>query len=310
MAYDFAAGCIGGCAGVIVGHPLDTVKVRLQTQDFKNPVYRGAWHCFKTILKNESVKGLYKGVTSPLAGVGLINAVVFGTYGIVQRYYDGGNLYSQFIAGAAAGLLQSLICSPMELAKIRLQVEKGKSKCGSLDCLIKIWQKQRIRGMYKGFSMTALRDTPAYGVYFFTYELLTGGKHVSTLMMMFSGGVAGMASWLAVYPSDVIKSRLQSDGMNGPSRYKNSLHCLRLSIQEEGGYSFLTRGLFSTCVRAFPVNAVTFTVVTWLLRFAELIPTYDKQPLQQPQQQYKLINHISFKELFTNSIHLFEDGAV
>lgn len=120
------------------------------------------------------VKGLYKGVTSPLAGVGVINAVVFGTYGNVQRYYEGGNLLSQFIAGAAAGLLQSFICSPMELAKIRLQVEKGKSKLGSLDCLIKIWKKQRIRGIYKGFSMTAIRDTPAFGVYFFTYEFLTG----------------------------------------------------------------------------------------------------------------------------------------
>lgn len=44
-----------GCAGLIVGHPFDTVKVRLQTQSVAKPVYRGTIHCFTTIVKAESV---------------------------------------------------------------------------------------------------------------------------------------------------------------------------------------------------------------------------------------------------------------
>ncbi|TMW43463.1 hypothetical protein DOY81_011456 [Sarcophaga bullata] len=57
MALDFVAGLIGGCAGVLVGHPLDTVKVHLQTQDPKHPKYRGTFHCMSTIEKQEKIVG-------------------------------------------------------------------------------------------------------------------------------------------------------------------------------------------------------------------------------------------------------------
>lgn len=63
---DFSAGWLGGMAGVLVGHPFDTVKARLQTQQSKNGHnngngnYRGTFHCFAQIVKKESAFGLYK----------------------------------------------------------------------------------------------------------------------------------------------------------------------------------------------------------------------------------------------------------
>lgn len=39
----------------MVGYPLDTVKVHMQTQDSRNPKYRGTWDCLRTILAKESV---------------------------------------------------------------------------------------------------------------------------------------------------------------------------------------------------------------------------------------------------------------
>lgn len=59
--YDFINDFYSGAAGVLAGHPLDTVKVRLQTQCASNPTYRGTVHCFTTIAKAEKVQGLYKG---------------------------------------------------------------------------------------------------------------------------------------------------------------------------------------------------------------------------------------------------------
>lgn len=53
---------------MIVGHPFDTVKVNLQTQDPKNLKYKGTFDCFKSIIAKESVRGLYKGMASPMAG--------------------------------------------------------------------------------------------------------------------------------------------------------------------------------------------------------------------------------------------------
>jgi hypothetical protein len=51
------------------GHPLDTIKVRLQTQSN----YRGAMDCFLKVVKNEGVHSLYRGIGSPLASLTILN---------------------------------------------------------------------------------------------------------------------------------------------------------------------------------------------------------------------------------------------
>jgi solute carrier family 25 carnitine/acylcarnitine transporter 20/29 len=54
---DFVAGLCGGVAGLVVGHPFDTIKARLQTQGVGgSPIrYHGAIHCFTDIVKTEGV---------------------------------------------------------------------------------------------------------------------------------------------------------------------------------------------------------------------------------------------------------------
>lgn len=56
------SGTIGGIAVCLVGHPFDTLKVRLQTQPVDRPVYKGLTDCFVKTMKWEGVGGLYKGV--------------------------------------------------------------------------------------------------------------------------------------------------------------------------------------------------------------------------------------------------------
>lgn len=80
------------------------------------------------------VRGLYKGVTSPLAGVSLVNALVFGVYGNAQRHLDN-SLSAHALAGGAAGAVQSVACSPVELAKTRLQLQGNSQYSGPVDCL-------------------------------------------------------------------------------------------------------------------------------------------------------------------------------
>uniref|UniRef100_A0A674ISC0 Uncharacterized protein n=1 Tax=Terrapene triunguis TaxID=2587831 RepID=A0A674ISC0_9SAUR len=87
MALDFLAGCVGGAAGVLVGHPFDTVKVRLQVQSVEKPLYRGTYHCFQSIIKHESAFGLYKGIGSPMMGLTFINALVSNTSTIIESAF-------------------------------------------------------------------------------------------------------------------------------------------------------------------------------------------------------------------------------
>lgn len=54
VAQDLIAGTVGGWAQVIVGQPLDTIKVRLQTQP-SPPIYKNATDCFRQLVKQEGV---------------------------------------------------------------------------------------------------------------------------------------------------------------------------------------------------------------------------------------------------------------
>lgn len=148
-----------------MGHPFDTIKVHLQTQDYKNPLYRGTYDCLKKIIQKESVSGLYRGLSSPIASISVLNAIVFGVYGNVQRRTnDPESLLAHFCAGSAAGLTQSIICSPMELVKSRLQIQNDipnavKHK-NPWSCLAHIWKNEGRRGVFKGLGITAFRDVP------------------------------------------------------------------------------------------------------------------------------------------------------
>jgi len=285
---EFLSGLLGGCAGVLVGHPFDTVKVKLQTQDYRNPLYKGTLDCFKQTINHDGVKGLYRGMASPLVGVGGINAVIFGVQKYTNRLFTNQDaLSSHFMSGTIAGVTQSFICSPVELTKTRLQVQAdqgGPARYkGSLDCLKQICRTDGIRGVFRGQLCTIYREAPAFGAYFVSFEMysriLSGVRtsdQASSLAIFLAGGFAGMTSWAISYPVDVIKSRIQSDGAFGPARYSGIMDCARQSVKEEG-LGVFARGLNSALIRAFPTNAATFFVVSYATKvFMELEDEMEK----------------------------------
>lgn len=99
-------------------------------------------------------------------------------------------------------------------------------------------------------------------------------ENPSAFYTLMAGGIAGTFSWLISFPIDVVKSRLQVDGIDGKARYKNALDCVRISYKEEG-LAFLTRGLTSTLMRAFPMNAVCFLVVSYVMKFFQNSPNIE-----------------------------------
>ncbi|KMY89488.1 mitochondrial basic amino acids transporter isoform X1 [Drosophila simulans] len=272
MVVDFVAGLLGGAAGVLVGHPFDTVKVHLQTDDPRNPKYKGTFHCFRTILQRDSFRGLYRGISSPMGGIGLVNAIVFGVYGNVQRLSDDPNsLTSHFFAGSIAGVAQGFVCAPMELAKTRLQlstqVNSGIKFTGPIHCLKYIVKTEGIRGAFKGLTATILRDIPGFASYFVSFEYLM--RQVETpgvAYTLMAGGCAGMSSWLACYPIDVVKTHMQADALGANAKYNGFIDCAMKGFRNEGP-QFFFRGLNSTLIRAFPMNAACFFVVSWVLDF-------------------------------------------
>ncbi|KDO17215.1 hypothetical protein SPRG_17366, partial [Saprolegnia parasitica CBS 223.65] len=79
IAKDLNAGTVGGVAGIVAGHPLDTIKVRLQTQCHTSS--HGISSSIRAIAASEGFRGFYKGMLSPILSNAPINAVVFAVYG-------------------------------------------------------------------------------------------------------------------------------------------------------------------------------------------------------------------------------------
>jgi solute carrier family 25 (mitochondrial carnitine/acylcarnitine transporter), member 20/29 len=84
-------------------------------------------------------------------------------------------------------------------------------------------------------------------------------KDISSLKVAFYGGLAGEALWIASYPFDVVKSKMQSDGFGEKQKFKNMRDCFRQTWVREGMGGFW-KGIGPTLLRAMPVSAGTFAV--------------------------------------------------
>ncbi|XP_060691334.1 protein kinase, cAMP-dependent, regulatory, type II, alpha A isoform X2 [Hemiscyllium ocellatum] len=186
---NFFAGGFGGMCLVFTGHPLDTIKVRLQTQPKplpgQAPMFKGTIDCFYKTLVREGVRGLYKGMAAPIIGVAPMFAVCFFGFGLgkklQQKNIEDVLTYPQlFAAGMLSGVFTTVIMAPGERIKCLLQIQAAtgeKKYAGPLDCAKQIYKASGIRGIYKGTVLTLMRDVPASGMYFMTYEWL---KHTLT----------------------------------------------------------------------------------------------------------------------------------
>ncbi|GAA5973159.1 hypothetical protein JCM21900_003680 [Sporobolomyces salmonicolor] len=250
---DFFAGTVAGIASLLTGHPFDTIKVRLQTQrqvtDGREKYYRNAWHAFARVVREEKVGGLYKGVTSPMLGVALINASVFSSYKFAMNLQlsspsEEPTLGQITVAGAASGVFTSFITTPIERLKILQQASTPSAS--SQPSLLTLLRSNSLRSLYRGFLPTLLRDV-AYGPYFLVYEYIVrggnfgrvGGKgggeegrrHVkpdlaeevenelfgpdkaSPGRVLLAGGAAGIVGWGCTFPLDVVKTKMQATSL-------------------------------------------------------------------------------------------------
>lgn len=106
-----------------------------------------------------------------------------------------------------------------------------------------------------------------FASYFVSFEWMMRQREApSAFFTLMAGGLAGTFSWLISFPIDVLKSRLQVDGIDGKPQYTGAIDCMKKSYASEG-LSFFTRGLAPTLLRAFPMNAVCFLVVSYIMKF-------------------------------------------
>ncbi|KAL9614016.1 MAG: hypothetical protein Q9167_001496 [Letrouitia subvulpina] len=265
-----AAGGVGGVCAVLVGHPFDLVKVRLQTAE--KGVYSGAVDVVRRTVAREGLrKGLYAGVSAPLVGVTPMCKSLVRTFSPYTSPEPPFSIAQISAAGFFSAIPMTLITAPFERVKVLLQIQGQKTLApgekpryaNGLDVVRQLYREGGIRSVFRGSAMTLARDGPGSAAYFATYEytkrLMTpkdeNGKmsgDLSLTAVMTAGGAAGVAMWIPVFPIDTIKSRLQS--AEGRPTIGGTIR----GLYANGGFGAFFPGIGPAMARAVPANAATF----------------------------------------------------
>ncbi|KEY65471.1 hypothetical protein S7711_08311 [Stachybotrys chartarum IBT 7711] len=257
-SYNFALGSVAGAFGAFMVYPIDLVKTRLQNQRGAQPgqrLYKNSIDCFQKVFRNEGLKGLYSGVLPQLVGVAPEKAIKLTVNDLVRNYFtDKGKIWwgHEVLAGATAGGCQVVFTNPLEIVKIRLQVQGEVAKTvENVPKRSAMWIVRNLGlvGLYKGASACLLRDVPFSAIYFPTYSHLkkdmfgeSPTKKLGVLQLLTAGAIAGMPAAYLTTPCDVIKTRLQVEARKGETSYTGIRHAASTILKEEGFTAFFKGG--------------------------------------------------------------------
>ncbi|KAL7534045.1 hypothetical protein ACHAWF_004701 [Thalassiosira exigua] len=214
----FSSGMLAETVTCIVYVPVDVVKERMQVQRnltsqgiSRSYQYNGSWDALQQIIRTEGLRGIYKGYGATLASFGPFSALYFMFYErcklwsreYIQRQRevsestktsdtnkvnDGDLPLLHLVAcSAGAGALASWLTSPLDMAKLRLQVQRGQTAAagslaaesnpnhavqyrGMADCLSAAYKEGGVRGLFRGAGARVIHFAPATTITMTLYE--------------------------------------------------------------------------------------------------------------------------------------------
>lgn len=326
-AKDIAFGSIAGVLGKFVEYPFDTIKVRLQSQlnpPLSDVRIHGPRDAFLAAWRSPEgpLKSLYRGISAPLFGAAVETSSLFFSYRIAQdilvwtspslRAQANNNGDAHFnlpfsallVAGAASGAFTSLLLTPIELIKCKMQAPlpsprlasnlgyKTTKPPGPVQLIRLIFKTQGVLGFWHGQLGTLIRETGGSAAWFGSYEgvkilfehynaakLHSSDKHSMTSEILFpktsstsvpqqllAGAAAGVSYNFFFYPADTIKSRMQTEEATvAGSRQTTFLRTGRELWKQQGLKGFY-RGCGITVFRAAPSSAIIFSIYEELRR--------------------------------------------
>lgn len=269
LQYKLVTGAAAGIVGTSCIFPLDMIKTRLQSGKFNGPM-----DVINTIKTNEGIGGFYKGLPANLIGVTPEKAIKLAANEVLREQLgeDGITplpLHYEMLAGAGAGFVQCIATNPMEITKIRLQMQSTlppEQRVGTMGVV----KQLGLRGMYQGSQATILRDVPFSFMFFPAYSNLKNAfareDGTNSLMsLLVAGCIAGGGAAGLNTPADVVKTRMQVAG--GLERYGTMGNCFTTILREEGFMALYAGAVPRMCVVAplFGIALLSFEKIKDIL---------------------------------------------
>ncbi|KAI1841765.1 hypothetical protein JX265_007131 [Neoarthrinium moseri] len=279
----FLAGGIAACGAVTATHPFETVKIRMQLQGelqskgHQPHHYRGPFQAVSMIVRNEGLRGIYRGIGCAYIYQVLLNGCRLGFYEPMRQTLasvllkDGAkqNLGINMFCGASSGIIGAAAGSPFFLVKTRLQSYSKFVAVGTqheyrnaLDGLRQIYGAEGFRGLYRGMSAAMIRTGFGSSVqlptYFFAKRRLQKhlGMQEGAPLHLTSSAISGFVVCCFMHPPDTVMSRLYNQNGN---LYNGLFDCLAKTIRTEGFFA-IYKGFVPHLARILPHTILTLSL--------------------------------------------------
>jgi solute carrier family 25 carnitine/acylcarnitine transporter 20/29 len=193
-----------------VGHPLDSIKSRLQTNQYPN-----TFTCLKQTITHEGVKGLYKGISMPFIAHLLKRPIQHPCAEYMKSKLMSNpnikmNKLHNYAIGGLSGMLIPIIGTPLQVIKISVQTANNKKISNSYDYIKYNYQKNGLIGFYRGFICNIMRDGVYSASFVGNYYTMRDTFGSDTLLQNFINGATSHCLTVFIFiPMDYIKTNIQ-----------------------------------------------------------------------------------------------------
>lgn len=182
------------------------------------------------------------------------------------------------LCGAASGAFTSLLLTPIELIKCKMQVPMQDSSGtirtpGILNLISTVYRQQGLTGFWRGQMGTLIRETGGSAAWFGSFEGVSLAfrnarsadvpreTSLPIWQQLLAGATAGMSYNFVFYPADTIKSRMQTEDVSKSlGAVRNTFWSVGKALWLDQGLKGLYRGCGITVLRAAPSSAFIFTL--------------------------------------------------
>ncbi|CAM8881171.1 unnamed protein product [Rhodiola kirilowii] len=187
------------------------------------------------------------------------------------------------IAGGVAGAASRTATAPLDRLKVVLQVQTTQAHI--MPAIKKIWGEGGFRGFFRGNGLNVVKVAPESAIKFYAYEMIknvigndNGGDKVDigTSGRLFAGGMAGAVAQAAIYPLDLVKTRLQTHGCEGGK--VPSLITLSKDILIQEGPRAFYKGLVPSLLGIIPYAGIDLAAYETLKDMSRTYVLQDKEP--------------------------------
>uniref|UniRef100_A0AAQ6A0L4 Solute carrier family 25 member 10 n=1 Tax=Amphiprion ocellaris TaxID=80972 RepID=A0AAQ6A0L4_AMPOC len=268
-------GGLSSSAAACLTHPLDLIKVHLQTQQEVRVRMIGMT---VNVVRREGYLALYSGLSASLCRQMTYSLSRFGIYETVRDKVNRKNkglmpFYQKVLLGAFGGMWCNT--SAQSIPNLSLYL-KLKQLCYAhvFDGLLRVWKEEGIRKLFSGATMASTRGALVSVGQLSCYDqskqlvLATGYLTDNILTHFLASVIAGGCATILCQPLDVVKTRL----MNSKVEYRSVFHCLTETAKL--GPKAFYKGLVPAAIRLIPHTVFTFMFLEQLKQhFGEVVVT-------------------------------------